>query len=182
VVSFTPRPVYPRHARAGLDAVKKRKILHCRESNPGLPFRNTSLQRLVSELLRDYTMSHFGTWYCVRTQHQYIGVSVRRNSYGARHSVLCSLRLSRKSDFWSASISCARQVAYTAGECRAGLARREALLSCGACPLPVMITEAWQIRISFVASNDTLICVLAHFPDTGLCNFHVICAPPPPPY
>jgi hypothetical protein len=29
--------------RAGLDAVEKRKILHCRESNPGRPARSTSL-------------------------------------------------------------------------------------------------------------------------------------------
>jgi hypothetical protein len=32
--------------RAGLDAVKKRKIMHCRESNPGRPARIPSLYRL----------------------------------------------------------------------------------------------------------------------------------------
>jgi hypothetical protein len=32
--------------RAGLDAVKKRKTLHCREWNPGRPARSQSLYRL----------------------------------------------------------------------------------------------------------------------------------------
>jgi hypothetical protein len=32
--------------RAGLDAVEKRKILHCRESNPGRPARTPSLSPL----------------------------------------------------------------------------------------------------------------------------------------
>jgi hypothetical protein len=32
--------------RAGLDAVEKRKILHCRESNPGCPTDSPSLYRL----------------------------------------------------------------------------------------------------------------------------------------
>jgi hypothetical protein len=32
--------------RVSLDAVEKRKILHCRESNPGRPPRSPSLDRL----------------------------------------------------------------------------------------------------------------------------------------
>jgi hypothetical protein len=41
--------------RVGLDAVKKRKIFHCRESNPGRPARCPSLYRLpISQLVSTY--------------------------------------------------------------------------------------------------------------------------------
>jgi hypothetical protein len=59
MANFTPLPLYPqcRNPRypldrmlggptAGLDAVEKRKILHCWEWNPGHPARNPSPYRL----------------------------------------------------------------------------------------------------------------------------------------
>jgi hypothetical protein len=54
VVSFTPRPLYsrgnrqsyPLDRRLSLDAVEKRKIVPCRESNPGYPARRPSLYPL----------------------------------------------------------------------------------------------------------------------------------------
>jgi hypothetical protein len=48
VVSFTPLPLYPRHPldRSWVDAVKKRQILHCRETNPGRSASSRSLYRL----------------------------------------------------------------------------------------------------------------------------------------
>jgi hypothetical protein len=60
MVRFTPLPLYPRGKsppypyplnrkvgpRAGLDAVEKRKILHCRKSKPGSRARSQSLYRL----------------------------------------------------------------------------------------------------------------------------------------
>jgi hypothetical protein len=62
MVSFTPLPLYPREIapgthwiggwvcpRAGLDPVEKRKILHCRKSNPGLP---AILNQIIKEKKR----------------------------------------------------------------------------------------------------------------------------------
>jgi hypothetical protein len=49
VVSYTPLPLYPRgnHSpRIGLDAVRKREILYCLESNPGHPAHSPSACRL----------------------------------------------------------------------------------------------------------------------------------------
>jgi hypothetical protein len=59
VVSFTPLPLYTRGKRpgiqwrggwvgprVGLDAVEKRKILHCQKSNPGRAARSPSLHQL----------------------------------------------------------------------------------------------------------------------------------------
>jgi hypothetical protein len=52
VVSFTPRPIYPHwrggwvDPRAGLGAMEKIKILHCRELKAGRPARSLPLYRL----------------------------------------------------------------------------------------------------------------------------------------
>jgi hypothetical protein len=81
VVSFTPRPLYPRGnppppflgthwiggwvcLRAGLDHVEKRTILQCRESNPGRPGRSPSLSRhLISpEVLKKTTETGVRTY------------------------------------------------------------------------------------------------------------------------
>jgi hypothetical protein len=73
VVSFTPRPLYPQGNRPrypldrmlGLDAVEKRKSLHCRESNSGRPARSQSLYWLsynVRKLLSQICAVWWDKW------------------------------------------------------------------------------------------------------------------------
>jgi hypothetical protein len=80
LVSFLPLPLYPRGktpgthwirgwvgTRAGLDAVEKRKILHCRVSNSGHPARSPSLSFLFlrcqfSVLLLNILPSNLGPY------------------------------------------------------------------------------------------------------------------------
>jgi hypothetical protein len=77
--------------RAGLDAVDKRKILHCRESNPDLPARSLSLYSQLSrlpKLLLTYKFSFLwegtGTTYrCIPSERNLLIWNMSKNRLGS---------------------------------------------------------------------------------------------------
>jgi hypothetical protein len=78
VVSFTPLPLYPGERtscihwtggsvgpRFGLDAVEKRKILHCRESKRGLPARRCTYWAIPAPVFNIMVIANFDQLSCV---------------------------------------------------------------------------------------------------------------------